>query len=431
MNDHRRAASSTTMSSRLIPALALGVCLVAPPSAEADPVSEAELVRRFLDTAPQRALAAAARAHSRAERAVPPYLRSPELEIRREQAFGEGTAFSTTVAGASLSFEIGGRHGLRARAAALRADAVELRRRSARLESICALRRHIQRAAHAREALELVQRKHKQLRKLLGMLEKLVRSGEKAPFELERTRLLVRSHARTVTGQRADAAAALARLGALTGRAVSGVTLARVAPGPGGGAPGRHTRVRALKLDARAAGVHGEIAGRSWVPDLGIHGAYRLDYAGEAGPGHGYELGLSFNLPFNDPGRVAHAAAAARRSLARSASARVERQVAARAASLRARVAILGAQNPRRAVDLEKLFGDALRRYLGGVSPLGALVDALQAVEAEAARRLRGNQALRGARLELECLQGAFADHALDRIRRAGRGENDEPEPRP
>jgi outer membrane protein TolC len=384
--------------------------------AHARTVTEAELIQAFLRTAPERAVSSAAHAQVRAARTTRPYLPKPDLLLRQEQSFGS-TEFSTSVAGLSLSLEIGGRYGLRKRAATLDAKAAVLLRQAEVVATVCDLRRRVQ-AAHAQQKIvALLSASLKQLERLPMNLKHLVAAGERARFDLDRMALLVHSHGQTLASHQARLEGMLAELSSLTGISVTAVRLGSAARSPAVASATATSAVRALRTRAEAEAQRIAEAGRRWAPDLDLYGAYRLDRA--AGKtGHGYELGLTLSLPFTAAGRKARATAQARR---RSLLARAARRQALQAAQL---ASLLGkAEELRRALksdwgDPEKLHRDATRRYLTGVGPLSELVDTIRAVNEAALGRARAEAALRSITVEAECLRGAFDDDQITRLAR-------------
>ncbi len=374
-------------------------------AAQAEVVTEARLVKAFRSAAPQKAAAAAARRVREAAAQTEPYLRHPDLVLRREQSLSSATEFSTTVAGLGVTLEIGGRHGLRRRAARLEAEALASGWRARQGDSECSLRVLATQAnaAQQEEAILAANRRH--LQGLVKDLSRLVDAGERAAFDLSRLKLQLQNHGARLAAQRARLAAALARLGALTGLQVTGVALDPL-PRSQAGVP--HA-VQALRARARAQQERIAALSRRWVPDLGLYGAYRADTAPGADVGHGYEIGLTLNLPLTDTGRARRQRAAARRHelLARAHQEQARRR--ALLAGLAARTAALSRSLSQAGVDREKLGRDATRRYLKGVSPLSGLLDTLRGLEQAALHRARSRAALRAAALRAACARGDYS----------------------
>ena len=388
-----------------------------PAAARAAPPShtEQELVRAYLSSGAVRAGEDAAQAEQRAAAVTAPYLRPPELNLRREQSLGDDTAFSTTVAGIGLSLELSGRHGLSKDAAALDARALAHRTEVQRRMAVCGLRRLSLKARAVQEAVAILAAWHIRQEGLAKDLAQMVKAGERAPFDLARLRLQVQQHARDLARRRGQLAGILAEVSALTGLTVTGVKAPELHSGT---APDSipSAGIRALKVAAQAEALRQKAAGRRRIPELGLYGAYRLDQAPGADAGHGYEAGLTLTLPITDIGRVDGARAEAR---ARSLRARVrglESRRQARLAALAARGQGLRATLAAESQDLKSLDKAAVRRYLTGEGPLSALLDTLGALEQAALQQAALRAELYTVVLEMSCTRGKFDDPAMEKM---------------
>lgn len=400
----RPAAEGTTKCSRSI-LIWLALLLAAGP-ARAGAVSEAELVRAFRAARPQQAAAVAARSQRRAAALTAPYLPHPELTLRREQSLSADTEFSSTVAGLGLTLEIGGRHKLRKQAARLDARSLGYRWRARRLDSECHLRGLARQAHAAEQAVTIMAVSQRRLEGLARDLGRLVQAGERAAFDLQRLRLQVQTHGRLLAMGRARLTGVLAHLGALTGLEVTGVQLDS-APRPPSTSAVPHA-VQALRVQAKAEQRRAAALSRRWVPDLGLYGAYRLDTAAAGDPGHGYEVGLTLNLPLTDTGHARRARLKASRQELLARALGEQRRRRALAAALTARSAELNRVLGRASVDQKKLGRDAARRYLKGVSPLSGLLDTLRGLEEAALQRAGVEAALRNLDLQAACARGTI-----------------------
>ena len=400
--------------------LILLVCLVAwPATSEAAPrpVNEEELVRAYLASDLMRTQRAAVRAKMKATRVIAPYLPHPELSVRREQSFGESTEFSATVVGASISLEINGRHGLGREAAGLEAAAQGHWRMAQRRAAVCGLRRLVQRAHAGQSAVALAAAGQARLEAIARDLVRLVKAGERAPFDLDRLRLQLEEHGRTLSGRQGQLSAILAELSALTGLKVHKVQAATLTEGSStGGNEVRLAGVLALDAEGQAEAIRKTAAGRHWIPDIGIYGGYRVDQAPAGSAGHGYEAGLTLNLPFTDAGRVDRARAHARQGTLRARAATMQASRRVRMASLGARAVELRKALASGSLDLDKLGRDVTRRYLTGVSPMSALIDTLKALEQAALQRAAVQAELRAIALETACARGAFKEKAIEKM---------------
>ena len=396
--------------------MALASLMAWPALGQADGATHTEeaLVRAFLNAAPALSRRQAQRQGRKAAALVAPYLRHPELTVRREQTFG-GVEFSTTVFGLALNLEVGGRHALRQRAARLDARALGHQHAAGRRRAICGLRRLVHQVHAEQAALEILARGQKGLQAVVKDVRRLVKAGERAPFERDRLLLQVEEHARGLAVRRARLSALLARLSSITGLAVRYARLAPASTATGSGEPAL-AAARALETRARAATLRGQAADRRWIPDLGLYAAYRLEQAPGVDAGHGYEAGLTVSLPLTDAGRVEVGRSRASRLALRSRILNLQASRRARLAALVARATTLRAAVQRPGADLAVLRRAAARRYITGVSPLSALLDALGALERVALQRAGQRAKLRRLALETACTRGTFDEPIMEKL---------------
>ncbi len=409
--------STTTCSIAIVTVM----LLAAPPRALAapttTPTSEAALVRAYLATAPVKAGEAAAREHRRAAAVIAPYLNPPELSVAREQSLGDDTAFASTIVGLAISLEVSGRHGLTQSAARLDGEALSHARESNRRAAVCALLRQARQAHAVQRKVALLTEGHAQLISLGGDLQRLVKAGERAPFDHLRLTLMLEEHARELGAARGDLAGLRAELSSLTGAEVGPVTLSSVSsPRPAASTTGPSAAERALQVGARAEGLRVKAAGRARVPELGLYGGYRLDQAPGADAGHGYEAGLTINLPFTDMARRDRASAAARQRSLRARATTLEATRRARLTALVARASAISQQLRQESVDLAALRKAATRRYLTGEGDLSDLIDTLQALETASLQRDALRAELDMLALEAACARGKFHDPAMEKM---------------
>ena len=187
---------TTTQCSTKTPALVLALALLALPS-PALAQTEADLIRAYLSSASVQQQVSASRAEQAAAALTEPYLSHPELNLRREQSFGD-TAFAATVAGLSVSLEINGRHGLNQQAAALDARAQAHRLEARRRAVVCRLRLLMSQTRARSQTVALMRAGHKRLQALAGDLARLVKAGERAPLDLDRLKLQLEHRALTL-----------------------------------------------------------------------------------------------------------------------------------------------------------------------------------------------------------------------------------------
>ena len=398
--------------------VAAAVAAILPAAALAEPRSHSEedLVRAYLSSAHVRARVSAQKKQRQALALVAPYLNHPELSLRREQSLGGASEFSTTVAGLALTLEIGGRHGLRQEAARLDARALALLQQSGRHRRVCDLRRLMAGAMASQRVVAILRAGQTRLEAVAGDVKRLVKAGERAPYETDRLRLQVEEHASRLAARRARLSARLAELSSFTGLQVRRVQARAGSRAGRAGSGVMLPAARAMEIQARAAAVRHQVTGRSWVPDLGLYAAYRLDQVQGGAAGHGYEAGLTLNLPLSDAGRVQRGRSDARGAILRARISLLRARRQARLAALQARAAQLRRAARRPALDLTKLGQAAARRYLTGVGPLSALLDALGALERVALQRTQRQAELRAITLEMECARGAFQDSAIQKM---------------
>lgn len=412
--------STTKRSRRAWPALVVLVALTWPLVAHTDEVSEIALVKGLLAGKAHRSATAASQADEVASGTVTPYLSQADLMMRREESIGPAPGFNTTAVGLSVSLEIGGRHGLQRRKAALLSAAVVNDRHARLFDQVCRLRWDLLSMHLEQSRVALLAANRTRFETLVRNLAKLVSSGEKAPFDLERARLTLQDRVQTLRRRRAHLEARTAGVAAISGVALTRVKLLDAPADPsakGAGSGDRaHPALRALERRVKAAALQQEVARRTWVPDLGLYAAYRLDRSNGL-TGHGYELGLTFDLPMPGRGRKIQAEAAATRSQLKATGELLASRRRSRIAALRARLAVLAdSRGKEDRVDLDKLWRDATRRYLSGVTPLSTLMDSLEAIEAAALGRIESEADYRRALLGLECQTGSFASKVLAKL---------------
>lgn len=383
----------------------------APPA----PHAELDLVRSYLSGAPQRQRDAAARSQRRAAAITAPYLSHPELGLRREQSFGD-TAASTTVAGLSLTLALDGRHGLNQQAASLDAQAVAHRHEARRRATVCQLRRLVGQALARQEAVGLLAREQKLLHALGRDLERLVKAGERAPYDLDRLRLHQAAKELRLAAEGARLRAEMAQLSALTGLAVERIKPPTMTAPEEVPRPPPTATVRALKMEARAQILRKDAAGRRWIPSLGLYGAYRLDQAPGLDAGHGYEAGLNVSLPFTNAGRVERAQAEARRVQALAEAASHQSRLGARLRGLRMRTAGLGQALKGWRINLSRMAQSSTRQYLSGEGSMAALIDTQGALWRAELQRAALRAELRATELETACVRGTFDEPAMEKM---------------
>lgn len=405
----RRTLWSTTLCSIL--------ALAASAAAQGAPLDDLTLARRWLERPAVAARLRARDAAVDATRAVPSALPTPRLALRREQAFGDDAGFTTTVAGLEADLDLSGRADLLRAAGVERAAVARAEHEAALVEGICRVRQRAITLDAADAVVGIRSAGQAELQALAAEVRRLVEGRERAAHDADRVALRVELHAQSLRDAEVDAAAARAALSALVGPVAGPVAPDPRAPPDRAAWAARaveqHPALRALRRSAQAAAADARVADRWWVPGVGVYGAFRRDTAVEGEAAHGYEAGLTVDLPLVDRGAPARAEAVAaqqnRAAALQEAEARLRGELAAISAALDA----LEAAAPTSRVDPAATVEGARRRYRGGVAPLAELLDTLAAVEARAevaaAQRARRHHL----RLRLACAAGLFPEPAL------------------
>ncbi|MCB9535936.1 MAG: TolC family protein [Myxococcales bacterium] len=299
----RRALVSTTLCSM--------VALTRAALAQPAPLDEVTLVRRWLERPAVAARARARDAAVDATRAVPSALPTPRLALRREQAFGDDAGFTTTVAGLEADLDLSGRADLLRAAGVERAAIARAEHAAALVEGICRVRRRAVEVEAADAVVGIRSSAQAELEALAAEVRRLVEGRERAAHDADRVALRVELHAQALRDAAVDAAAARAALSALVGPVAGPVAPEPQAPADRADwatrAVEQHPRLRALRGGVEAAKADARVADRWWVPGVGVYGAFRRDTAVEGEAAHGYEAGLTVDLPVVDWGAPARA----------------------------------------------------------------------------------------------------------------------------
>lgn len=406
-----RRTPPTTLR-RMVSALAL----LAAPLAHAEPLSEAELVRKALAGPVLEADLAAVDAQARADRTATPLLDAPTLEARHEAARGAWGA-TTQAVGAAVTLDLGLSSLGHSRAGRLRGEAGRLRRHAVALERVCALRADATDLWAAQAEAEASGAAHDRLVALLETLAALAAAGESSGYDRDRTALAVVTHRTRALALTGQARALGARVEAFVGEPVDAVALAPLPATPSLDASlealAGHPVLAALALQRDAARVDRDAARRDQVPDLTLAGGPRWDAAPTGGPASpGFELGGAVQFPFTDGTRAAsrqHGAdlAAAEATYLR---ARAEQEAAVRGAHHR--LAALDADDAVQA-DPDTVWQAAFARYTAGETSLDELLQVAAAVEDAGLATIEHERLTRRAHLDRACATGRFSEPPL------------------
>jgi cobalt-zinc-cadmium efflux system outer membrane protein len=329
-----------------------------------------------------------------AERVGAGALPNPTLAWQRESvATGAVPGTTQDILSVSLPLVLSGRLGLEREAALRTGEAALARRSRARAELRYEAIRRFYAAVAATEKKAVLAESLTKLRQLADLIVAREKAGDASGYDRVRIGLEAASIADLLRGavlaERAAKAAALALLGpehaflpALLG------SLAKV----GGRTErrpmfedieNRRADLRALKLEATADELARRAAGRSWIPEIAVHGGAQVLDVGRPGESRGYVAGIEIPLPLFARRQGDRARAQARRELAEARRAALLREAKARLAAVlveaderRARAETHRTEVLARAEELRKI---ATAAYRGGASDLLALVDAERA----------------------------------------------------
>lgn len=377
------------------------------------PIDDVTLTRRFLESPAAQQLGVATLAIRRAATEVGTALPTPRLLLRQE---GPGDGSATTAAGLELDLDLSGRVDLARRAGGITGEAAGFEARATLSAAVCEVRSQALEARAAEASVAVREAAQRELEALASEVDRLVAGKEKAAFDAERVALKVGLHGQALQAERAKAAAAraalVARLGAIEGPLV--VEPAEPVPAWIEEAIQRSPTLLALRKRSAGAGARRGVGERWWVPGVGVYGAWRRDALEGADGVHGYEAGLTIELPFVDRGAPVRAEADADQ-------ARIESELALAEKALRGQLAAL-AEELKRLADAGKViesegFADrARKRYRSGIAPLADLFEALAALEEGALARQAVEARRRHLRLELACALGVFPESVLEEL---------------
>lgn len=378
------------------------------------PIDDVTLTRRILESPAVSHLGLATAATRRAAVEVGTALPTPRFVVRQE---GPGDGSATTAAGLELDLDLSGRIDLARRAGSVTGEAASFEARAALSSAICEVRRQALDAQAADASVTVREAAQKELEALAGEVDRLVAGKEKAAFDAERVALKVSLHAQALRAERAKAMAAraalVARLGGLEGPLA--VEPAEPAPAWIEEAIQRSPSLEALRKRSAGAGARRAVGERWWVPGVGVYGAWRRDAPEIGDAAHGYEAGLTVELPLVDRGAPLRAEADAEQ-------ARFESEVALAEIALRGQLAALAGElrfldkETEKVIESEGFADRARKRYRSGIAPLADLFEALEALEEGALARHTVDARRRQLRLELACALGVFPEQVLEEL---------------
>lgn len=390
------------------------------------------LIESFLAQSPQTQLGAVARIQADADLTVRPYMNNPVLMFRQEQGIGPGSGFSTSVLGGEFTFDVAGKHSLRKESAQVRSGLHRFAVREQLLHGTCQVREVVLEHEHLEARLAISRRFETRYKWLVEMVTALAQGLEKSRFDVQRSAWRLQVFQERIAELLVERAARIGKLSAMAGCPVPAglrsmlpdslpdleALLAQSRP--------KHPVLAAANVVQQARRVEEKLADRTWIPDLGVYVAYRID-ALDTGhqPMHGYEFGLSIALPVFRKGDE-------ERSQARAATAVAGLNLTRRWQAIRVRITASHGQALSRLKLLGKLshqsddkddavWEAAVRAYKEGVVVLGELVEMLQTEEARALARARIRFEARQAVLATYCAAGFFPEQEINDLVSGGK----------
>ena len=397
------------------------------PATAEEPSPEHQLIAAFLSMPAQARQHVVALVRGEADTTVAPYMDNPVLQYRHEQGIGPGDGFITAVVGGEFRFDVAGKHDLRVEAGRAHAERHRHEVRAQLVDDVCGLRARVLDLERLDEALAAREKFGARHQWIVEAVTSLAEGQEKSAFDLERAQWRLGIHEEETVKLRGRRDALVAALSAhIEGPLPDGIHSSL----PEGLPPleellarsrREHPGLEAARVLEEGLSADVKIAERSWIPDLGVYGAYRLDapQLGSA-PMHGYELGLSMALPVFRKREKERAAARARVAGARLTSLRrgetIRIRITAAHEIARTAHALLGDIRARWPAKGQEAWDRAIAAYREGVLVLGELVEMIETEEARALDRLRIRHEIRGATLDAWCAAGLFPEDALNHM---------------
>ncbi|MDQ3264774.1 MAG: TolC family protein [Myxococcota bacterium] len=311
---------------------------------------------------------------------------NPSLGWEREG----GTAQSQDQLSLSLPVALSGRRGLQQEAAQLRARSAQAGLEQQRWELELTAVRSFAAVRGAEERSRILTGSHQSLTRLAEAITARERAGDAAGYE----RLRIELEAAAVDGQQQQAvlerSLARAQAQSLLGtRPLPALHGELAAPRPlDTTVPEEQTLLdqrgdlRALGLEADAAGRAAQAAGRAWIPEPTLSGGLLRQESG-GGSQLGYVAGISLPLPVFQRGQADEARASAQRALAQARGTTLlqtaRAQLVAVAAEAGGRREQLGHHREQVLARATRLNQIAHAAYRGGAGDLLVLVDAERA----------------------------------------------------
>ena len=398
----------------------LAFVLFSPATALAAPaviVDEATVVRRALARA---AVADIVEGDVEAARATAVELRTwqnPELAYTREQTYG-AAGTGEDYLWLAQSFDIGGRRGLRGRAAMVRSEGAAARGESFKIVLAAEVRQRYHEVVYRRLRAEALAVWSQRLGTALTAIAAREKAGDVALYDrrrLERELALARAREEVEATALVKAwarLAALCDLDAMSPQAVPGALLPATRPEPVDqylARAGTRPDIRALERAELATGLDEKAAARARVPELTLGAGWKgVQYTGLRSDG--FVVNAAVTLPFVDRGQGPRRRAVAEGQALRGRVALARQELAGEVLGLRAeadRLHVLAESFTReRRRDAGDLMRIADAAYRGGELGILELLDAFRGAVDDELQGLELALLARRARLELERAAG-------------------------
>jgi hypothetical protein len=406
-------------------AIILLITLSAAPVDAQESAPEQILIESFLGQSGQAQLGVVARIQADADLSVRPYMDNPVLMFRQEQGIGPGSGFSTSVFGGEFTFDVAGKHNLRKESARVRSGLHRLVVRQQLLLGTCAVREVVLEYELLEARLAISRRFETRYEWLVEMVTSLAKGLEKSRFDVGRTTWRLEVFQERIAELLVERSARMGEISAMVGCLVPDSLHSMLPDSLPDLAElliqsrSNHPVLSAATVNENTKIVEEKLADRTWIPDLGVYGAYRIDSLDTGKqPLHGYEFGLTIALPVFQKGedersQARAATAAARLSLMREWQAIRVRITASHAKAL-SRLNLLSELSSHSDAQDSEIWDAAVRAYKEDVVVLGELVEMLQIEEARALSRARIRFEARQAVLATYCAAGFFPEQEIN-----------------
>lgn len=386
---------------------------------------ELELLRSFLAQSPQTQLHVVAEIQEEADLVVAPYMENPALMIRQEQGLGPGNGFSTSVVGAEFTFDVAGKHSLRKESAQARSGLHRLAVRKQLLRGTCAVRQKVLELDHREARLAVLRHFETRYEWLLETVTALAKGMEKSQFGVGRATWRLETYQEQIAELAVERSILRGELSVMVGCPIPeglGSMMSDSLPNLEellSQSRAKHPVLAGAKVVEQAMRAEENLAERTWIPDLGVYGAYRIDTVDTGQqPMHGYEFGLTIALPVFRKGDEKRSQARAATALARLNLMRkwqaIRVRVTSAYAAADARLELLTGFSSQPPDEKNGVWEEAVRAYKEGVVVLGELVEMLQAEEGRGLARARIRFEARKALLTTYCAAGFFPEQEVN-----------------